>query len=103
MKNVLTALVFGLFAFTFTATAQTPTYDYAWIKGRIGDSVLIVSTASDHREVEGTHSGGGQFVEAVRATMVVVQEFETQGWELVEVQIQEGLSAGIWIMRKPKP
>lgn len=94
-------LTISLLLCAFCAMAQTNSqdHDYLWIQRRAVD-ILVVPTNSptrliDLRQVEKKEDFGAH----IRRTMQLVQEYELQGWEVVNVATNPN---ECFLLRKPK-
>lgn len=84
----------------YTALAQGAVHDYLQIV-QLEDEIVVVSTNAEIRLVpfERDKPVNGVMIRerGRKALFAVIQEYESQGWVLVEVKSDEW-----WIMRKPK-
>jgi hypothetical protein len=102
MKRILLVTIFLISA--CWASAQGKTFDYVWIQGIPGVHVAVISTVAETRTVEiPVKNGGGLWNNAVQTSMIVVQEYEQQGWELFQILAPtDNSDVGAWVMRRPK-
>ena len=103
MKRVV-ALTF-LMMVAFTVSAQIVVHDYVWIS-TFGSSIYIASTEDDERVIDIPKGERLGITAMHKAAMMVVQEYEANGWVLFSFDSYhreaEFTARMTWIMRKPK-
>ena len=98
MKKIVAVLALALCA--SAVSAQVVVYDYLRIM-EIPGMIIVVSSNAETRlvpvEKEKPIHGYDIHEKEWKAMFALVQEYESIGWELVEVTSNEW-----WVMRKPK-
>lgn len=99
MKKILTTLASALFVLTTAAQTEIKEYDYVWLQS-FGLNTITIVTPDTTQIIEFKIADYKKESNvALRKSMQLVQQYEREGWEFVDVMMQPGTA---FLMRKPK-